>query len=84
MGCRFPRSDDPRDICFFAFRIGVHDYKQCDAYGMPSSLALNDAIGENNVQRVVPDPPCQLKRDLVLGEVGSCLFRIPFELHDAS
>lgn len=49
---------------------------------MPSLFAIYEAVGNDNMQGVVPYTSGQLERDAMLDSVASRLFAIPFEMHD--
>lgn len=63
----------------------MHYDKHCestdDTNGVPPWLTIDHPIGDDNVQRVVPDTSGKLERNAMLGEIRARLGWIPFELH---
>jgi len=49
------------------------------ADGMPPFFVGLEAIREDDMQRVVPDPPRQIERDPMLGEIYLRLFSVPLK-----
>lgn len=50
-----------------------------DTDRVPALLAGHDAIGNDGMQRIVPNPPCQFECDAMLNGVYPGLLMIPFE-----
>jgi hypothetical protein len=60
-------------------------HQQCDRADdpdrMPALLATLDPIENDGVQRIVPDPPCKIERNAMLGAIGRGFRVIPFEYY---
>ena len=52
------------------------------AFRAPSLFPVLESIGNDDVQRIVPDVLRKVERDAVLGEIFPRFFGFPVKLHD--
>lgn len=49
--------------------------------GVPTFLAIHNAIWNNDMQRIIPHLACEFERHQMLYPVAPSLFGIPFKCH---
>jgi hypothetical protein len=77
-------ADDPYPLFIFGIRIGVNHEENGDRADhsdrVPSLFPVLESIGNDDVQRIVPDILRKVERDAVLGEIFPRFFGIPVKL----
>ena len=80
-----PCADYPDYLVICAVAIGVSNHQQRHAIDhakrLPALLVIGDSLGDDEVQRIVPDFLCERERDAVLDDVCCRLALVLFELH---
>ena len=61
---------------------GHIDQQTHHANGVPTLLTINDAIWQNDVQRIIPNLLGKLERDAVLNEIRRGLDCVPLKRHE--
>jgi hypothetical protein len=80
---RLSRADNPNSFFVIRIGVGVNDDEQDDfadeADRVPSLFSALKPVGENDMQRVIPDARGQLETDAVLGKIRLRLRGVPLE-----
>jgi hypothetical protein len=83
---RLSGADNPNSFFVIRVGVGVNDDEQDDfadeADRVPSLFSALKPVGENDMQRVVPDARGQLETDAVLGKIRLRLRGVPLEFQN--
>ena len=86
MRCGAPCAGNANMAFVFKQRVGVdsdkHRYQTHRANNVPTLLTINDAIWQNDVQRIIPNLLGKRERDAVLNEIRRGLDCVSLKRHE--